>query len=378
MLKKHKHLFYIILALIIAYPVFLVALPGCGGGGGGGGFSVTGTEPTYAPLPEEPAPNEPEPAPAPATSTKYAYVSGSDGGVIDVYNADTFEFVKKMEGLSMPQGMCFSKAAKRTDDKPKYLYVANYTNVKRFNLETQSIDNSWSAVNGLGITDLKITPDDKYLYSVDAGNSKIFVTDTTTQLDIKQINPGDDAVLGSNAITSDGAYVIAPRLGSFGPPCGIPIIETVGNTVWKTAVTTLGRPINGIAIDPADAYAYVIIPQTNKVAVVQIQTGQVVGSVKVGTYPVGIAVTHDGAYAYVTNAWSNNVSVLQLNGANPVELPDKIAVGNGPAYLGISSDGKYVWVPCGNEGKVYVIRTSDNTVYKILDADSGPYAALVE
>jgi len=372
MLKKHKHLFYIILALVIAYPVFLIALPGCGGpGGGGGGFTVTAPMPTFTAIPTTPTPT-------PETSSKYAYVSASGGGVIDVYNADTFEFVKKIEGLSMPQGMCFSKATKRTGDKPKYLYVANWTNVKRFNLETQSIDNGWTGVNGLAITDLKITPDDKYLYSVDGGNNTIFVTDTTTQLDIKQINPGANAALQCNAMTSDGAYVVISRLGFMVPPCGIPIIETAGNTVWKTAVTTLGMPIDGIAIDPADTYAYVAITNANKVAVVQIQTGQVVGSVEVGTYPIGIAITPNGEYAYVANAFSNNVSVLRLNGATPTELPDKIAVGNYPTGPGISSDGKFVWVPCGNEGKVYVIRTSDNTVYKILDADSGPYAALVE
>jgi len=368
MLKKHKHLFYIILALVIAYPVFLITLPGCGGGGGG--FTVTAPTPTFTPIPQTPVP--------PETSAKYAYVSAYDGGVIDVYNADTFEFVKKMEGLSMSQDMCFSKATKRTGDKPKYLYVANGTNVKRFNLETQSIDNSWAGVNGLDIIDLKITPDDKYLYSVDAGNSKIFVTDITTQLDIKQINPGANAYLQGNAMTSDGAYMVTSRLGVMVPPFGIPIIETAGNTVWKTAVTTIGRPVGGMAIDPANAYAYVVLADANKIAVVHIQTGQVVGSVDVGTYPIDIAVTPNGEYAYVTNYDDNNVSVLKLDGANPAELPDKIAVGNGPYHLGISSDGKYVWVPCGNEGKVYVIRTSDNTVYKILDADSGPYAALVE
>ncbi|MFH1452459.1 MAG: hypothetical protein ABIH00_00585 [Armatimonadota bacterium] len=60
------------------------------------------------------------------------------------------------------------------------------------------------------------------------------------------------------------------------------------------------------------------------------------------------------------------------------ELPDKIDVGSGPYYAALSSDEKYLWVPCAFDDKLYVIRTSDNTVVKTFDTGDFPYHVLVK
>ena len=63
---------------------------------------------------------------------------------------------------------------------------------------------------------------------------------------------------------------------------------------------------------PAHAapFAYVALSGTNKVAFMDMATGNVVNEIVVGSAPYGIAVSQSGRYAYVTNIVSNDISVI--------------------------------------------------------------------
>ncbi len=55
---------------------------------------------------------------------------------------------------------------------------------------------------------------------------------------------------------------------------------------------------------------YVSTGRGRTVAAIDTGSGEVVGSVEVGTRPWGIALTADGRYLYVANGPSNDVSVI--------------------------------------------------------------------
>jgi len=360
MIRKQKHLFYIILALIIAYPVFMTALPGCGGGGGGG-FTVT-PAPTFTSVPQTPAP-EPE------SGVKYAYVSAIDEDCVYVFDADNFTFVTKMTGLSMADQMCFSKSTKRTDGGPKYLYVANFTDVKRFNLSTQARDTDWVSPCGIAIGNVQITPDDKYLYAVDGVGSgpKIMVVnvDTESEVSTSPIVMPVGSTLTNVSITPDGSKLVVGDSG-FGPPAGyhIPLVRASDNTIYATILTLLGRTSQAFT-HPNGSYAYVVMPWSNKVAIVNINTQSVAGTVDVGAYPFYMVISPDGNYGYVTNCNDSTISVLQLNGAEATEILPRIAAPDINGSSGISADGKYLWIP--GYDKIYVVDTTTKLIVKTLE-----------
>ena len=69
------------------------------------------------------------------------------------------------------------------------------------------------------------------------------------------------------------------------------------------------RPM-GVVVSPDGARVYVTTGRGGTVAVIDVGTGEPVGSVEVGARPWGLALTADGRYLYTANGPSNDVSVV--------------------------------------------------------------------
>ncbi len=159
-------------------------------------------------------------------------------------------------------------------------------------------------------------------------------------------------------------------------------------------------------VSSADGHLlYVVCEGSDELRVVDVLSGNVVGSVAVGRMPRGIASSPDGNRLYVTNAWSDNVSVIDaaalkvvqtlpagfepagvvsdLSGAtlyvanrlsgdvSVIDLKSgqeikRLLAGRGASYLAISPDGK--WVYCThiypNSG---AFRTQPNSEITVID-----------
>jgi YVTN family beta-propeller protein len=92
------------------------------------------------------------------------------------------------------------------------------------------------------------------------------------------------------------------------------------------------------------------------------------GTVTVEKNPIAVRVTPDGAHLYVANAGSNTVSVIDTRTLSVVAT---IPVGSYPHDVGITRDGRRVYVPCnagggGSNRGVWVIDTASNTVVKTI------------
>jgi YVTN family beta-propeller protein len=90
------------------------------------------------------------------------------------------------------------------------------------------------------------------------------------------------------------------------------------------------------------------------------------GSVGHGEFPYGVAVLSDpvtGRYkkAYVTSQREDEVDVISGNAFSKI-----IPVPAGPNKMALSSDGRYLYVACGNADKVAVIDTSTDTLFRAI------------
>ncbi|HEX2393008.1 MAG TPA: beta-propeller fold lactonase family protein [Solirubrobacterales bacterium] len=122
----------------------------------------------------------------------------------------------------------------------------------------------------------------------------------------------------------------------------------------------------GASAPGASAYlAYVANHRDGIVSVINTQTNQVVsgpGGIKVGQEPAGVAITPDGRFAYVANFRDGSVSVINTENNQVVSGPDGIKVGNGPIGIAITPDGHLAYVANFGDGSVSMINTQTNQV----------------
>jgi YVTN family beta-propeller protein len=72
-----------------------------------------------------------------------------------------------------------------------------------------------------------------------------------------------------------------------------------------------GKPV-GVAVSPDGRWLYAANGRTSTVSVVNLVTGSLAATIKVGRRPWGIALSRDGKRAYTANGLSNDVSVIDL------------------------------------------------------------------
>ncbi len=164
------------------------------------------------------------------------------------------------------------------------------------------------------------------------------------------------------AISPDGAFVYVINYVTGNPVSGtISVIQTSTNTVVNT-IPGFSGPF-AIAITPNGKYAYVtnfgsnnFAPFGTSISVVNLTSNTIIAAINVGIQPSGIAITPDGRYAYVTNyntlyagsgftnltAGQGTVNIIDIE-TNTV-IPPIIAVGESPANIAISSNGKFAYV----------------------------------
>lgn len=91
---------------------------------------------------------------------------------------------------------------------------------------------------------------------------------------------------------------------------------------------------------------------TGKALFYNLQTNELIQTVAVGNHPAHIVFTEDGKYALVTNNEDNTVSVIDLNDYSVVNT---IPTGKGPHGFRISKDSKYAYIANMGEDAVSVI-----------------------
>ena len=100
--------------------------------------------------------------------------------------------------------------------------------------------------------------------------------------------------------------------------------------------------------------------RTSLVSVISPAAGEVVGSVTVGTYPLGLAVDRANGDVYVADWASNNVTVIDGSTNRAV---DSIPNVGAPASVAVDSTNDTVFVG-GDGGNVFVINATSATVVK--------------
>jgi YVTN family beta-propeller protein len=144
------------------------------------------------------------------------------------------------------------------------------------------------------------------------------------------------------------------------------------------AIVKVGLGPLGVAITPDDKEVYVtnfgsdpeLVPggmPGNTVSVIRTRRNEVVATIPVGNLPAGVAITPDGKHAYVTNRGDDVVSVIDTATRTVVAT---VPVQDKPANVVFTPDGSLAYVTNFGSNTVSVIDTATNTVVPVPDGDA--------
>ena len=146
------------------------------------------------------------------------------------------------------------------------------------------------------------------------------------------------------------------------------------NTNAVIATTGVGLNPVRVANTPNNDRIFVLNSGSNNVSVIDTHTNGVVATIAVGTSPDSVAFTPDSNRAYVTNPGSNNVTVINVGTTAVIAT---IAVGNGPGAVAVTADGTKVYAANEGSSNVSVISTATNTVIGTIPVGSGEYEIVI-
>lgn len=154
--------------------------------------------------------------------------------------------------------------------------------------------------------DLILTPDQQRLVTANRTSGTVSLLDLKTRQVLAEQAVGVEPV--ALAITSDGQTVWVSNHGS----------GTVQPVTLTDTGLTPGEPIfvgsqtHGLALSPDQKHLYVALTAEDRVAIVELSSRQVVGSMKTGRWPRFLALSDDGTRLAVGTSGDRGVTLLDV------------------------------------------------------------------
>ena len=116
---------------------------------------------------------------------------------------------------------------------------------------------------------------------------------------------------------------------------------------------------NRVAVAPDGARVYVT--GMDEVVVLSTATNAVIGTIPVGTGPIGVAFTPDGTRAYVANSTASTLSVIDT-ATSAVTATIALPTGAQPSEVAVTPDGTRVYVTNFGGDSVSIVNTATQSV----------------
>jgi YVTN family beta-propeller protein len=148
---------------------------------------------------------------------------------------------------------------------------------------------TWEVTNvaaGNGVEGFDISPDGKEIWAANAGDATVTIIDAAAK---KAIQTVPVPVRRANRLkfTPDGKQILISGLGARAADSSLVVLDASSRKVVKEL--SLGGGAAGILIAPDGARAYVAVSTTDKIAVVDLKTLEVIGEISAGKQPDGLA-----------------------------------------------------------------------------------------
>jgi YVTN family beta-propeller protein len=294
--------------------------------------------------------------------TAYAYVANNGASTVSVINTTTNAVVATVPVGTAPDGVAINQAG-------TLVYVTNKgsNNVSVISTSTNAVTATIPV--SAGPTDVALNPSGTTAYVSCGTGNQVAVINTAKKTVTTNITVTDPVGL---AVTANGAflYVLSSSAGK------VIVISTVTNTVFATISLGTGTPI-GIALSPDGSTAYVANSTANTVSVIQTADNAVVNTINVSPGPYYDAVSPDGHWVYVANYNGGSGNFVTVIDTSTQTVVGTVVVGTGPIGFGFLEDSSHVGVTNKGSNSVSVINTASRTVSGTITVGTSPTGGAV-
>lgn len=296
----------------------------------------------------------------------FAYVSYYGSGTISRINLATNkeDASIKIDYVGVPGNVTINPTG-------TFAYVVDWGEsamLTRINLATNKVD---AEISNKGQTSMAINPAGTFAYVANIGFNRVVRINLATNKVDATIRPvylspkgAQSGAGGSQAIAINpaGTYAYVTSIPSFNYKTRVQEAGAVSRINLATnkvdASITIGDEPEGIAINPAGTFAYVVDRKSGTVSRINLATYKLDATIKVGDDPENVRINPTGTFAYVTNRRSNTISKINL-ATNNVDAT--IAVGKEPGDLAITPTGTFAYVVNEGPGTVSRIKLDSGT-----------------
>jgi YVTN family beta-propeller protein len=240
---------------------------------------------------------------------RYLYVNLIAGGMVEKYDAETFEKLGSVQvGLSPAQI--------RSTGDGSTLYVSNFDLsfqqrfVNRVDAATMQVTGVIDEV-GLAPHGVTLSSDERYLYTMNAGSDDIAEVD----------------------LQSSGFEVVRR----------IPIVP---GSPLPQGQTAIHEPYQSV-LAPDGTTMFVTCRKSGQVRVVDLAAGRVVDSITVGSRPLILEITPNGGEIWVPNQGSDNISIIDVATRRVTATIPNIS--KQPHAVAFKRDGTVAYISCENQ-----------------------------
>lgn len=225
------------------------------------------------------------------------------------------------------------------------------------------------------VTDLRLSPRGDYVMAaVMAGQPGVMVVDTRTHDPVAYIPIMVQGASQPRAVLmnreSTRLYVVTGTMQG-GEMTVVDVLS--GQSLGTVQV---GANPTGAAMSVDGRYVYVVNSGGGNVTVIDAWSGAPVGDIRVGVTPQRVAVSPDGSRIFVTNKGSNTVTVI--DGRSHATL-GTVQVGKGPLDVAVTPDSSKAFVTCKDDGTVVMLDAVSGAVEHTTDPMplSSPYGVAI-
>ncbi len=216
-----------------------------------------------------------------------------------------------------------------------------------------------------GSGSLSIPPSGNMLY-VTEGSGTIDEINTTTGMPVNSFSLGISSSLVFNRYGST-AYGTSYYGGQ------VSVINVSTGSVTKTI--RVGAYPSGIALNPSDTMLYITNKGSGTISVINTTTNTVVKNLTGFSYPTGIAISPSGSTLYVANSNNGGAGTVSIVNTSTGSLLATIPVGYNPMGITLNPSGTLLYVANYGSSTVSVIDTATDAVIATISGIYSPWGA---
>jgi YVTN family beta-propeller protein len=229
----------------------------------------------------------------------------------------------------------------------------------------------WRSEAGLGGHHAALTPDDRYLFVANQYADTISVIDTATHKKVNDIKVGMGVDYISPTMYWDGKTINSPYLFASVHEGGkVFAIDWKKQEVVKEIA--FGGMTHGVNLTPDGKQVWAAVMNENIVPVIDVESLEVIHTIKTEQSPIHLSFSPDGKYVYFT---THGDQIYKYD-TKTYEKVWNVTGTSIPAHTGVSPDGKELWtLNHGMDTKRFPYQLGASTVggIQVWDTEDGAF-----